>query len=440
MTLKFGTDGIRGRAYDQLTVDDVEALAFAAVEVLGGDAMVVGTDTRESGPDFVDALCRGLMRQGVQPWLLGDVPTPALARAAAVNEMPGAMVSASHNPFHDNGIKFFARGGRKLTDAQQSALEFHLETNSSEHRSDGDAVAPLHRTDLLGEYGEWVKGTLQGRRLDGLRVVVDCANGAASVVAPQVLTELGADVTAINDKPNGRNINDNCGSTYMDHLSDVVARGTADLGLAFDGDADRVLAVDSAGQLIDGDQIIAICAIDSNARGTLADNTVVVTVMTNLGFHHGMARHSIRVHQTQVGDRAVLEALDDNSWSLGGEQSGHVIFPRLATTGDGLLTAVQLLDAVVRSGSTLEGLAGQAMVRLPQRLRNVAITGSPTEAMAALAVPIEAVETSLGSTGRLLVRPSGTEPLIRVMAEAPTQSEADAAVDHLITLLEDLDL
>ncbi len=434
--LKFGTDGIRGRAYDELTVADVEALAFVAGEVLGGDAMVIGTDTRASGPDFVAAICRGIARLGIEPWFVGDAPTPAVAAAAQRHGVPGAMVSASHNPFHDNGVKFFGSGGRKLTDAQQEAMEARLA--ELEPLTPLEGVTAIDRSDLVDAYGDFVVSTLEERSLDGLRVVVDCANGAASRIAPATLARLGAEVIAIHDQPDGQNINDGAGSTHMERLSERVVQSGASLGVAFDGDADRMLAVDGSGDVVDGDEIIAICAIDRAARGMLADDTVVVTVMTNLGFHQGMARRGIAVHQTPVGDRHVLEALERNGWVLGGEQSGHVIFHDLATTGDGLLTCAQLLDTVARSGSTLAELAADAMVRLPQRLRNVQVDGAAGAAMEAISGDIDRVAAGLGDSGRLLVRPSGTEPLIRVMAEAPTQEEADAAVDDLVTVLQAL--
>lgn len=434
MTLSFGTDGVRGRAYEDIRVDDVEHLASVAADVLGSRAMVVGTDTRESGPDFVDAVCRGASRSGVTPWLLGDAPTPAVARAAATEGVAGAMVSASHNPFHDNGIKFFAPGGRKLTDDQQHAIEQRLGASAATVGQPG--ADPIARPDLVEAYADWVAGTIQGRTLSGLRVVVDCANGAASAVAPGVLAGLGADVTAINDQPNGRNINADCGSTHLAGLSAHVTEVGADLGLAFDGDADRILAVDRDGQHVDGDQIIAVCALDLRSRGMLRDDTVVVTVMTNLGFRHGMAAASVEVHETPVGDRHVLEALEANSWSLGGEQSGHVIFADLATTGDGLLTAVQLLDVLARGDADIATLADQAMRRLPQRLRNARVEGAAADELARVSDTVAAVEADLGTSGRLLVRPSGTEPVIRVMAEAPDQATADHAVDRVIAALE----
>lgn len=436
MSLKFGTDGIRGRAYDELTVADVEALAVAAGATLGGRSIVVGTDTRESGPDFVQALCRGFAHNGIESWSLGVAPTPAVAHVAAEHGIAGAMVSASHNPFHDNGIKFFGAGGRKLTDDQQSALEQQLAQQPAVGQL--DPASSTDRAELVLDYSQWVTATIAPRRLEGLRVVADCANGAASALAGPMLGSLGADVTVLHDRPNGRNINAGCGSTDVTDLRDSVRALGADVGIAFDGDADRMLAVDHNGELVDGDQIIGICAINMREQDALVDSTVVVTVMTNLGFHLGMAGHGVEVEVTPVGDRHVLEALERGAWSLGGEQSGHVIFHELATTGDGLLTAVQLLDVLVREEQSLESLAHAAMTRLPQRLRNLTVDGDAAATMVLLGDDIARVQETLGSTGRLLVRPSGTEPLIRVMAEAPTQAEADAAVDDLIAVLQTL--
>jgi phosphoglucosamine mutase len=276
-----------------------------------------------------------------------------------------------------------------------------------------------------------VRDAIDGRRLDGLAVVIDCANGAVSEFASGVLRSLGADVTVLHDAPNGRNINDGCGSTHPDDVQARVVGLGADVGLAFDGDADRVLAVDDDGRLIDGDQLIAICAIDRHARGLLPTGAVVVTVMTNLGFHRGMAAHGIDVVTTPVGDRAVLEAMEAGGHNLGGEQSGHIIFRDHATTGDGLLSAVQVLDVMARTGRTLAELADDAMVRLPQVLRNVRVAQRVDDVVEQLADAIAAAESRLGDDGRVLVRPSGTEPLVRIMVEAPTHEEADAVVAAL---------
>jgi phosphoglucosamine mutase len=302
----------------------------------------------------------------------------------------------------------------------------------------GADVGAVQSLDAHADYGAAVAASLGGRRLDGVRAVVDCANGAASQVAPRVLAGLGVGVEVIHAEPDGTNINAGCGSTHPGELAgEVVARG-ADVGVAFDGDADRVLLVDAAGALVDGDHIVAICAIDRHDRGVLKGDSVVVTVMTNLGFRLAMEKRGIQVVETAVGDRYVLEALEGRKLALGGEQSGHVIFRDLATTGDGLLTAVQALDVMVRSGRPLAELAAEAMTQLPQVLRNVRVAQRDPAILDRLAGPIAAVESRLGDHGRVLVRASGTEPLIRVMVEAPTAGEAETAAGELVAAVEAL--
>ena len=450
--LKFGTDGVRGVANAELTPELALALGRAAVRVLGGDRFAVGRDTRRSGPLLEAALAAGLAAEGADVTLLGVVPTPEVAWWSVAEAAPAAMVSASHNPFGDNGIKLFSAGGRKLSDAVEQQLELELQRILGAVVSSGDAAARDDRPVPTGAevgrvvpaagahdgYAAAVVASIEGRRLDGLTAVVDCANGSAFAVAPRVLRELGVAVEVLHAAPDGTNINDGCGSTHPEDLArTVVARG-ADLGVAFDGDADRVLLVDAAGELVDGDQIIALCAIDRHERGTLADDSVVVTVMTNLGFRLAMEDRGIQVVETKVGDRYVLEALEAGALSLGGEQSGHVIFPELATTGDGLLTAVQALDVVARAGRPLAELAAGAMTRLPQVLRNVRVAERDPAIVDRLAADVAAVEKRLGPRGRVLVRTSGTEPLVRVMAEAPTAAEAEAAVDELVRAVEAL--
>ncbi|MCB1013548.1 MAG: phosphoglucosamine mutase, partial [Acidimicrobiales bacterium] len=284
-----------------------------------------------------------------------------------------------------------------------------------------------------------VAASLEGRRLDGLRLVVDCANGAASAVAAPVLRGLGAEVDVLHDAPDGTNINDGCGSTHPESLQARVVERGADVGLAFDGDADRVLAVDATGRLVSGDHLIGLCALDRHERGRLPDDTVVVTVMTNLGFRLGMVERGITVVDTQVGDRYVLEALEAGGWALGGEQSGHIIFRDLATTGDGLLTGVQVLDVVARTGRPLSELADAAMTQLPQVLHNVRVARRDPSVADRLAGPIAAVEADLGDQGRVLVRPSGTEPVVRVMVEASTAETAEQAAQRLVAALRALD-
>ena len=431
MSLRFGTDGVRGPA-DELDDLLVRALGAAAAEVLGGaDGFVIGRDTRRSGPRIEAALTAGLAAGGARPETLGEAPTPAVAWVCADRQIPGAVISASHNPWTDNGIKFFAAGGRKLSDETEARLEASLD------RHVAAGVPPLSSALVVdgapGELDRWVDAVTSSAeaRLDGVHVVVDCANGAASAVAPEALRRLGARVTVLHAAPDGRNINDGCGSTHPESLQRAVLVEGADLGVAFDGDADRLLAVDERGELIDGDRLIALFALDRRARGLLVDDHVVVTVMTNLGFRLAMADAGIEVVDTPVGDRYVLEALASGGWSLGGEQSGHIVFADLATTGDGLLSAVQLLDLLRRSGASLSTIAGAVMTRLPQVLVNVVVTQRRPDIVEVMAGAIAVEEERLGPTGRILIRPSGTEPLVRVMVEAETEAVATATADRL---------
>src|SRR4051794_30307607 len=315
------------------------------------------------------ALASGLASEGVDVQLLGVLPTPGVAWAAAADGAPAAVISASHNTYADNGIKFFAAGGRKLDDATESRLEAELQRQQPAPRGSPGAVG---RASVSDDYADVLVRTIEGRTLDGLYVVVDCANGAAHAIAPEVLRGLGARVDVLYADPDGTNINKACGSTHPQALQEAVVERGADAGLALDGDADRVLAVDHRGELVDGDQIIAACALDLKDRGRLTGNTVVVTVMTNLGFRQAMDEHGVTVVETPVGDRNVLLALEEGGWAIGGEQSGHIIFRELATTGDGLLTGLQLLDMTMRTRRPLAELAA-VMTRLPQVLRNVQV-------------------------------------------------------------------
>jgi phosphoglucosamine mutase len=439
MTLRFGTDGVRGLANVELTPELALALGRAAARVLGVERpFVLARDTRRSGPMLESALAAGLAAEGAEVVLAGVLPTPGAAYVSAQRDCPAAVLSASHNPFSDNGIKFFARGGRKLSDEIEERLEAELDAilagTAASTRVEGAAVGMAHSDEgALREYEAWMLTVLEGRRLDGLRVVIDCGNGAATTTAPWVLTQLGAKVEnlAIGAQPDGTNINAGCGSTDTGPLQAEVVATSAAAGLAFDGDADRLVAVDERGGLVDGDHIIAIAARDLRSRGLLRHDTVVATVMANVGFHQAMAAEGIRVETTPVGDRSVLEAMEAGGFSLGGEQSGHIIFGDLATTGDGLLSGVVLLDVLARSGRPLSELAA-VVVKLPQVLRNVRVAdraGLPDAA--AFWAEVAAVEAELGDAGRLLVRPSGTEPLVRIMVEAPTEETAAAYTDRL---------
>ena len=438
MTLRFGTDGVRGLANVELTTELALALGHAAARVLGTERPFVLTrDTRRSGPMLEAALAAGLAAEGADVVLAGVLPTPGAAYLSHVRDCPAAVLSASHNPFSDNGIKFFARGGRKLTDQTEERFESELDAILAAHRPptqvEGAAVGTVTPEKLGDEYATHLLTALEGRRLDGLRVVIDCGNGAATVTAPWVLAQLGAKVDnlAIGAVPDGTNINAGCGSTDPGPLqSEVVATGAA-AGLAFDGDADRLVAVDERGGIVDGDHILAVAALDLRARGLLRHDTVVATVMANLGFHQAMLAEGIRVETTPVGDRAVLEVMEAGGFSLGGEQSGHIIFGDLATTGDGLLSGLVLLDAIARSGRPLSELAS-VVQKLPQVLRNVRVADrAGLSGATAFWAEVEAVGAELGDGGRVLVRPSGTEPLVRIMVEASTAEAATAYTDRL---------
>jgi phosphoglucosamine mutase len=383
---------------------------------------------------LASAVAAGLAAEGVDVIDLGVVPTPVVAAEAARHDAIGLVISASHNPHEDNGIKVFGRGGMKLTTADEARIEADID-----HAGGGDVepgTITLDDADAVTErHIERIRAAICGRSMSGLSVVVDAANGAASHLAAPLLTALGAQVTVINADPDGRNINAACGATNPSALADVVVACRAHVGLALDGDADRLIAVDELGQIVDGDHLIAICAGDMAARGELATGAVVVTVMANLGFRLAMEAADITVIETPVGDRHVLEALVAGGHSIGGEQSGHVIWPSHATTGDGLLTGVMLLDVVARSGRPLSVLASEAMTSLPQVLLNVRVADRTIDAESLLAAELAEVRAQLGAEGRVLIRPSGTEPLIRIMVEANTDAVAAQTAQRLADAL-----
>ena len=442
---RFGTDGVRGVANEELTAELALALGRAAARVLGASAFVVGRDTRRSGPMLQAAFSAGCAAEGASVFDLGVLPTPGVACVAAARGVPGAVVSASHNPFGDNGIKLFSAAGTKLDVAVEASIERELESVLAR----GVAGKPLGGPTGAGVglvsadpgavsvYMGQLAEVTEGRQLGGLRVVVDCAHGAASAIAPAVLASLGAVVSAIGVEPDGININDHCGSTDPSGLAQAVVREAADLGLAFDGDADRVIAVDHTGSVVDGDVLLALFALDLRARGLLAADTVAVTVMTNLGFRLAMEAQGITVLETDVGDRHVLAALDADGLSLGGEQSGHIIFRTLSTTGDGILTGIALCDLVLRSGRSLADLSSGVVERVPQRLVNVPIPQPERLAdCAEVWAAVDAARAELGHDGRVLLRPSGTEPLVRVMVEARVEDQADAVAAQLAGVVE----
>lgn len=434
--LRFGTDGVRGVALRELTEDFVATLAMAAADELGFTTVVVGRDTRESGPVLADAVRRGLMSAGARVVDLGVAPTPVVASVAAATSSAAVVVTASHNPFADNGIKIFGVGGGKLSDAEQARIEDRLARGDTVAAADRHASDNGQREALLAGYRDAVVAAVGAGALAGLTLVVDCANGAFSELAPRVLSALGASVTVIHDKPNGRNINDACGATHVGSLCEAVQVHGADMGLAFDGDGDRVIAVDHRGTPISGDHLMALLAIDMVEAGTLSGDTVAVTVMTNAGFHAAMREHGIGVVTTPVGDRHVLAAMDERGLVLGGEQSGHIIHRRFATTGDGLLAGALVAALVVRRGRSLHDLANDAMTALPQALVNVATPTRMDDPATTFADDIRRVEESLGGVGRVLLRASGTEAMVRVMVEAATQEGADAAARLLAETVE----
>jgi phosphoglucosamine mutase len=440
---RFGTDGVRGVANEELTAEVALALGRAAARVLPAAAFVVGRDTRRSGPLLQAALSAGLATEGADVLDLDVLPTPGVALVAQRRQVPGAMVSASHNPFGDNGIKLFSQQGTKLPVELEHEVEAELNSILADperppRRPTGHGVGRiLTDVDAADLYRDHLVSVLDGRTLEGLHIVVDCANGAASAFAPGTLAETGARVTARHDTPDGTNINDKCGSTDPGDLARTVLEVGADIGLALDGDADRVIAVDHQGAIIDGDVLLALFALDLARRGQLAGNTVVVTVMTNLGFRLAMESHGIGVRETDVGDRHVLAALDADGLALGGEQSGHIIFRTRSTTGDGILTGLCLADLMARSGQPLAQLADGLVERVPQVLVNVPIP--QPERLAESTEIWEAVakaEAELGHEGRILLRPSGTEPLVRVMVEARAEAQANAVAAQLVGLVE----
>jgi phosphoglucosamine mutase len=436
MARLFGTDGVRGLANGDLTPELALAVSASAARVLAAHdsshrpIAVVGRDPRASGEMLQAAVCAGLTSAGADVMQLGVLPTPAIAHLVGeLNADLGVMISASHNPMPDNGIKLFAAGGHKLPDAIEDEIETGVGVPGT--RPTGAAVGRIYDiSDALDRYiAHLLKAT--PARLEGLRVVVDCANGAAWAAAPQAYREAGAEVIAIHALPDGENINDGCGSTHLDTVREAVLAEGADLGIAHDGDADRCLAVDAAGSLVDGDQIMAVLALAMKADGELAKDTLVATVMSNLGLHLAMREHGLELRTTAVGDRYVLEELRGGGFSLGGEQSGHVVLPGYATTGDGLLTALRLMARVASTGRTLAELAA-VMSRLPQVLVNVKVADkAAVAASASVNEAVAAVESELGDSGRVLLRPSGTEQLVRVMVEAPTHDTAKSAAERL---------
>ena len=428
--LTFGTDGVRGEFGKELTENYAANLAEVAAQVLQCNLVVIGRDTRESGVLLETAITKALATMGVEVQLMGVAPTPAIAFAARKHGVVAIAITASHNLYQDNGIKIFGAGGCKLSDAEQESIEQAMLARGENAKAADDMVSSsaksgVARPELLQEYCDWLVGLVRPGALKNLHVALDCANGAFSHVAPEVFSKLGATVTTINATPDGRNINLQCGATHPEPLSEVVKSVGAHFGVAFDGDGDRLIAVDGNAQIVDGDHLLAISALDMKHRGTLRNNKVVVTVMTNIGFHQAMKNAGIEVVTTPVGDRSVLLALDDELLSLGGEQSGHIIYRDLATTGDGLLAAVSLAALIAESKKSLSEIANTAMTSFPQVLINLRVGKRVDGVDQLFKSEIAAAEKTLGASGRVLVRASGTEPMVRVMVEAPQQDIAE---------------
>ncbi|GIF06173.1 phosphoglucosamine mutase [Actinoplanes siamensis] len=436
----FGTDGVRGLANGELLTPELAlSVAVAAARVLvetdssHQPLAIVGRDPRASGEMLEAAVVAGLTSAGANVVRVGVLPTPAVAYLVGQTGADlGVMLSASHNPMPDNGIKLFAAGGQKLPDELEARIEKAIEDGHGlVGRPTGAGIGRVH--DLLDGAEHYIKHLVESipNRLEGIKVVVDCANGAASEAAPVAYREAGAEVIAIHAEPDGLNINEECGSTHLDKVREAVLREGADLGLAHDGDADRCLAVTASGEEVDGDQIMAILALAMRDAGTLTEDTLVATVMSNLGLRIAMKQSGIKLIETKVGDRYVLEELQGAGLALGGEQSGHIVMPAFATTGDGVLTGLHLMAQIASSGKSLADLAA-VVHKLPQKLINVKVGDREAGAAApTVQAAVALAEAELGETGRVLLRPSGTEPLVRVMVEAATEEQASSVAARI---------
>ena len=434
--LKFGTDGVRGEFGTELTTSYVAALARAAAKVLRCKLVVIGRDTRESGSVLEAAIARSLSSLGIEVHLMGVAPTPAIAFAAASSDVVSLAITASHNPYSDNGVTIFGRGGRKLTDEQESQIESELarEMSREEVTTSSKSLATFH-PEYLERYRAALVASAPKNALAKLHIALDCANGAMSEVASAVLVALGAKVSVIHSSPNGKNINHQCGATNPGELREFVIKIQADLGIAFDGDGDRLIAIDDSGSIVDGDHLIAISAQEMKRNGSLRNNKVAVTVMTKIGFHQAMKQSAIEVVTTPVGDRSVLIAIQENDLSLGGEQSGHIIYHDLATTGDGLLAAIRLAVLIANSSQVFSKIASNAMTSFPQVLKNIRVAKLAEDVAQIFAAEIATAEKILADDGRVLVRSSGTEPVVRVMVEAREHDIAESVAATLVAAI-----
>ncbi|WP_274627488.1 phosphoglucosamine mutase [Arvimicrobium flavum] len=441
----FGTDGIRGQANKfPMTAEVAMKVGMAAgMSFHRGKhrhRVVLGKDTRLSGYMIENAMVAGFCAAGMDVFLLGPVPTPAVAMLArSLRADIGVMISASHNPYHDNGIKLFGPDGYKLSDEIEGRIEAMLDEEIEIKLADTDSLGRAKRVDGVHDrYIEFAKRTLpRSMSLSGLRIVIDCANGAGYKVAPAALWELGADVVTINDEPNGFNINQECGSTHPESLQKKVHEVRADVGIALDGDADRMLIVDENGSVVDGDQIMAMIAESWNQSGRLAGGGIVATVMSNLGLERFLGDIGLSLQRTKVGDRYVVEHMRAHGFNVGGEQSGHIVLSDFSTTGDGLVSALQVLACVKRAGKPVSEVA-KKFEPVPQVLKNVRFSGDKPLENALVKSAIEDARSRLGSSGRLVIRPSGTEPVIRVMAEADDPTLVETVVDDIVGVIAEL--
>lgn len=439
----FGTDGVRGIANKELTPELAFKLGRFGGYVLTRETekpkVLVGRDTRISGPMLEGALVAGLLSIGAEVMRLGVISTPGVAYLTkATSSQAGVMISASHNPVEDNGIKFFGPDGFKLTDEQESEIEQLIDGEDDLPRPEGEHIGVVNDYFEGGQkYLSFLKDTVDND-FDGVKVAIDCAHGATSSLATHLFADLEADIVSMGSSPNGLNINNSVGSTHPETLQALVTEKGADIGLAFDGDGDRLIAVDEKGSIVDGDQILYICAKYLNEKGYLRQSTVVSTIMSNIGFYKALEENGMRSDKTAVGDRYVMEEMRRGNFNLGGEQSGHIIFLDYITTGDGMLSALQLVNVMKETGKPLSELASE-MTIFPQVLKNVKVTDK-NEALSNPRIQSEvaAVERELGDEGRVLVRPSGTEPLVRVMVEAPTKEACEKYVNQVVTVIEGL--
>lgn len=439
----FGTDGVRGIANTGLTPELAFKLGRCGGYILTRDTerpkILIGRDTRISGPMLEGALVAGLLSIGAEVMRLGVISTPGVAYLTkATSSQAGVMISASHNPVEDNGIKFFSPDGFKLTDEQESEIEQLMDGEDNLPRPVGENIGVVNDYFVGGQkYLSFLKDTVDND-FDGFKVAIDCAHGATSSLATHLFADLEADIVSMGSSPNGLNINDGVGSTHPETLQAFVTEKGADIGLAFDGDGDRLIAVDEKGNIVDGDQILYICAKYLNEKGYLRQSTVVSTIMSNIGFYKALEKNGMRSDKTAVGDRYVMEEMRRGNFNLGGEQSGHIIFLDYITTGDGMLSALQLVNVMKETGKPLSELASEMSI-FPQVLRNVKVTDK-NEALINPRIQSEvaAVERELGDEGRVLVRPSGTEPLVRVMVEAPTKEACEKYVNQVVEVIEGL--